>query len=108
MLGAINARVYAIIALFVAGALYGIQLVDQNDWAAGFIQEQATAAQAVLPRSLVLFIAGPLEWAFTSPLGAIMTGLFWPFAFLWIFLFVVMQVFAFIAPGLGNVQDSYS
>ena len=106
MLGAINARAYIIIAFITAAALYAIQLFD-NGWTGNFIQDQATAASAVLPNSIVALISGPLTWAFTSPIGAIITGIFWPFAFLWIFLFVVMQVFAFIAPGLSNVQSTY-
>lgn len=107
MLGAISARVYIIIAVITAGSLYAVQLFDQNEFAAGFIQDQASSASSVLPNAIVQLIAGPMEWAFTSPIGAIMAGLFWPLGFLWIFLFVVMQVFAFIAPGLSNVQDSY-
>lgn len=107
MLGVIDTKSYIIIAVVVAVILLGIQYVDGNDWLPGYIETQAFNAKNVLPNSFVDIVSKPMIWAVNQPLGAIITGIFWPFGFVWLFFFVGMQIFAFIAPGLSNVQDTY-
>src|SRR5262245_7684245 len=105
MLGLLNFRAYVFIALIVMGVLLAIWYFDKGHTLVAYVDSTgATAAQA-LGTTVSGFVTGPIHWAMTDWIGAVVAGLIWPIAIVWLILFLALFVFSIFAPTIGAATN---
>ena len=102
MLGLLNFRVYTFIAVIVAGIMLAIWNFDTAHSFTSYIQSVGgITAASPLGGAVTGFVVNPIVWAAGDPFGAIVAGLLWPLALLWLIFFVALFVFSIFAPTFG-------
>ena len=109
MFGLITPKVYAFVALCTSAMLYGINWLDRNEALVGFLNKQVTrASTSGLGSAIAKLIVKPMIFAVDTPAGAVVGGLLWPMALLWLLLFVLLMMFSFLAPAMGKARCGFS
>lgn len=106
-MGIVSVRVYLLISVLTAGALYLVTLLDRSKVIAGFIRSQgASAAGSGLGSSVAGFVAEPLANVFSDPTWAIIGGFLWPLVLLWLLFLVAIMIFAYAGAGFGITREA--
>ena len=107
MLGLLNFRVYTFIAVIVALIMLAIWQFDTGHAFIGFVQGIDSSAAGALGATVPGFVTKPIIWAAGDPFGAIVAGILWPLALLWLIFFIALFVFSIFAPTFGAATSSF-
>ena len=104
MLTMISFRVYVVIGFFTSALFFAITEFASEPVAGFFRGMRSDAIRGGLPRAAADFIAEPFILAATDPLVAVAAGVVWPLLLVWLFLLVLLVLFAFLSPLLTQAR----
>lgn len=106
-MGIISFRKYVLIAVIVAVAVFILGAAFGNGIASGLEQLKVAAMRAGMASTIASVVIEPLKAAFTGGIiGAILAGIMWPFAALWLFFVFLMFFFAALGSGFNQAANT--
>lgn len=107
MIGIVNFRTYLFIGVGIGFACYVLGMVAGPMLNAQLTNVRWGAVNAGLAPVLADLITQPFIFAFSGDLvGAVVAGVLWPLAVVWIVLLVLALVFTLLGGGIGQVRDN--
>lgn len=108
-MGVISFRAYLVIAFIVAAVIYLLGLVADDNIVAFLLDIRGDATRAGMASVITNFVIEPLRLIFSGDLpGAIVGGILWPLLAVWGILFVLVAIFSFVGPGMGEAAGAIS
>lgn len=102
-------KTYLIIAVGVTATFYLLGLLAGTGLISVVRQFQSAALGGGMSPEIGRLVIDPITWALSGDIfAALVVGLLWPLALVWVLLFFLVAIFAFLGPGVGAARSTIS